>query len=71
VSVIGGNLRRNYNGGIATRGKVALVAVRIKPVPDERAEKILENPSDYYAEARQRAREEVEREVARERAGQR
>lgn len=47
------------------------MAVRIKPVPDERAEKILENPSDYYAEARQRAREEVEREVARERAGQR
>jgi hypothetical protein len=44
------------------------MAVRIVPVPDERAQRILDNPSDYYAEARQRAREAVEREVARERA---
>ncbi len=44
------------------------MAVRIEPVRDDRAERILENPSGYYAEARQRAREAVEREVARERA---
>lgn len=40
------------------------MAVRINPVPDERAKKIIENPADYYAEARQRARAEVEREIA-------
>jgi hypothetical protein len=43
------------------------MAVRINPVPDERAQKILDNPSDYYAKARERTRAEVEREVARER----
>ena len=43
------------------------MAARINPVPDERAKKILEILSNYYAEARQRARAEVEREVARER----
>jgi hypothetical protein len=44
-----------------------IMAVRITPVPDERAKKILDDPSDYYAKARERARAEVEREVARER----
>jgi hypothetical protein len=43
------------------------MAVRINPVPDERAQRILENPTEYYAEARERARAEVEREVAYER----
>ena len=43
------------------------MAVHIRPVPDERAKQIVENPSVYYAEARRRAREAVEREVARER----
>lgn len=49
-------------------GRQKVMAVRIQPVRDDRAEKMLQNPADYYAEARQRAREAVEREVARERA---
>ncbi|HRD10516.1 MAG TPA: hypothetical protein PLI79_01510 [Mycobacterium sp.] len=47
------------------------MAVLIKPVADDRAQKILDNPKGYYAEARARAREKVEREIARERAEQR
>jgi hypothetical protein len=46
-----------------------IVAVQINPVPDERAKKILDNPSAYYAKARERARAAVEREVEQERRG--
>ncbi len=46
------------------------MAVQIAPVPDERAEKILKNPAGYFAEARERVRAEVEREVARERGAE-
>jgi hypothetical protein len=47
------------------------MAVQIAPIPDERAQRILENPSGYFAEARERVRAEVEREVARERGEER
>ena len=43
------------------------MAVRIERVRDEHAERIVGNPA-ATPEARQRAREAVEREVARERA---
>ena len=35
------------------------MAVLIKPVADDRAQKILDNPKGYYAEARAWAREKV------------
>jgi hypothetical protein len=43
------------------------MAVHIEPVRDERAERIIRDPSGYFDQARERARESVEREIARER----
>jgi hypothetical protein len=41
------------------------VAVRIEPSRDDRLKKILDNPSEYFVEERQRIRDEVDAEVAR------
>lgn len=43
------------------------MGIRIKPVQDDRAQKIIDDPVDYYSRARERIRKTVEREVEQER----
>jgi hypothetical protein len=44
------------------------MSVRINPVPDVRAERMLADPAKYFAEARAEIRAQVEREMADEAA---
>jgi hypothetical protein len=41
------------------------MAVKINGHPDDRVERILEDPSGYFAKARRRARDEVKQEMTR------
>ena len=44
------------------------MAVEIEPREDRRVQEIMKDPSGYFSQARARVREEVEREIRRERA---
>ena len=43
------------------------MAVRINPIPDDRAERMLADPAAYFAEARARICEQVRAEMEQER----
>lgn len=43
------------------------MAVHITPKPDDRAEKMVSNPSGYFNDARERLRAEVVEDMSRER----